>query len=303
MSTRIASQPGTRDLALTKAQRNTHLRRRAGEWLFNRAGDLLLILLILFALTPIFFMVVASFRSNIEVVNNSFWPRTWQWENYVELWDAVNFGQFYANSISVALGATLPATIFATFAGYALARFRFPGSRIFELSVLTTQLVPGIIIMLPMYLAFVALNRNYGIPVIGTVPGLTFLYTGFYIPLSLWIVRGFFAAIPKDLEEAAMIDGTTRFGAFWLVALPLARPGILATAIYVFLTAWDELFFASVMNVQTIPIGIRTFIGQQSNSFNLMMAASVVVTIPVAIIFFTLQRHMVSGLTAGAVKG
>ncbi len=278
-------------------------RQKLNRFLFNRAGDLTLGLLVLFALFPIFWMVVTSFKSNQELVNNVPWPSELRFKNYIDLWDTVDFGTFYGNSIIICVATTVIATLFSTMAGYSLARFRFPGSGVFGTAVIGTQLIPGILMMLPLFLTFTTFTRSTGIPLVGTHAGMILLYTGFYIPLSLWIVRGFFAAIPPDLEESAMIDGASRVGAFWRVALPLARPGILATAIYVFLTAWDELFFAQVMQAQTVPLGIRAYIGQYANRFDLMMAASVVVTIPVAIIFFVLQKHMISGLTAGAVKG
>jgi multiple sugar transport system permease protein len=273
------------------------------NWMLDRLGDVILILLIVFALFPIFWMVITSFKSNQELVNNVLWPSEFRYQNYIDMWETVNFGAYYGNSLVICLTATLFATLFSTFAGYSLARFRFPGADIFSTAVIGTQLIPGILMMLPLYLTFIWINRQFDFKIVGTHFGLILLYTGFYIPLSLWIVRGFFAAIPPELEESAQIDGATRFQAFWLVALPLARPGILATAIYVFLTAWDELFFAQVMQVQTVPVGIRTYVGQYANRFDLMMAASVVITIPVALIFFLLQKHMISGLTAGAVKG
>ncbi len=273
------------------------------RWALERLADLLLITLIILMLFPIFWMVVTSFKTNAEITSNVLWPSELQLRNYIDLWDTVNFGLYYRNSLIICSTTTVIATLFATLAGYALARFRFPGSNIFSVAVVGTQLIPGIMMMLPLYLTFREVTRITGIQIIGTQGGLILLYTGFYIPLSLWIVRGFFAAIPPDLEEAALIDGATRFGAFWRIALPLARPGIVATAIYVFLTAWDELFFAWVMDVQTIPVGIRLYVGQYANRFDLMMAAAVVVTLPVLIVFFLLQKHMISGLTAGAVKG
>lgn len=291
-------------IAVAQQQAKIEFRKRqAANFLLNRAGDFILALLIIFALFPIFWMVITSLKSNSELINNVMWPAELRFKNYVDLWGTVDFGSFYGNSLVICLATTVIATTFSTMAGYALARFKFPGSGIFGTAVIGTQLIPGIMMMLPLYLTFITFTRSTKIPIVGTQGGLILLYTGFYIPLSLWIVRGFFAAIPPDLEEAAMIDGTTRFGAFWRIALPLARPGILATAIYVFLTAWDELFFASVMDVNTVPLGIRTYVGQYANRFDLMMAASVMVTIPVAIIFFVLQKHMISGLTAGAVKG
>ena len=276
---------------------------RMQDWLLNRLGDVVLLSLMAFALFPIFWMVVTSFKTNSEIVSNALWPAEIRLENYIDLWNAVNFGVYFGNSLFICVIATLVATVFSTFAGYAMARFRFPGSNLFGTAVIGTQLVPAIMMMLPLYLTFREFTRATGIQLIGTPGGLILLYIGFYIPLSLWILRGFFAAIPPDLEEAALIDGATRFGAFWRIALPLARPGIVATAIYVFLTAWDELFFAWVMDVQTIPVGIRLYIGQYTNRFDLMMAAGVVVTLPVMLVFFVLQKQMISGLTAGAVKG
>jgi multiple sugar transport system permease protein len=303
-TTNLQDHDKSQRLAIARQEAKVEYRkRRAVNFALNRAGDIVLLLLIIFALFPIFWMVITSFKSNSELLNNVMWPKEFRLKNYIDLWGTVNFGLFYSNSLIICLTTTVVATTFSTMAGYAMARFKFPGSSIFGTTVIGTQLIPGILLMLPLYLTFITFTRETGIPIVKTNGGLILLYTGFYIPLSLWIVRGFFAAIPPDLEEAAMIDGATRFGAFWRIALPLARPGILATAIYVFLTAWDELFFASVMQVNTVPIGIRTYVGQYANRFDLMMAASVMVTIPVAIIFFVLQKHMISGLTAGAVKG
>ncbi len=276
---------------------------RLRRWVYNRLADGLLLILLALILFPIFWMVVTSFKTNEEIVTSTtILPAQWQLGNYVELWDQVNFGLYFRNSLIVCSITTLVVTTFATFAGYALARFRFPGADTFGMAVLATQLIPGILFLLPLYQIFVAFKRALGIPLIGTNLGAILLYIGFYLPLSLWILRGFFANIPRELEEAALVDGCTPFGAFWRIALPLAAPGIVATAIYVFLTAWDELLFAWVLNVKTIPVGIRLYVGQFVNRFDLMMAASVVVTIPVLIMFFLMQKQMISGLTAGAVK-
>jgi len=262
------------------------------------------VLIVAGALFPIVWMVLSSFKTNQELVSSThILPEVWQISNYVDLWKTVNFGRYFRNSLIICSATTLIATTFSTFAGYALARFRFPGADVFGLAVLGTQLIPGIMFLLPLYATFIWVKNHLGVQLVGTFQGLIFLYVGFYIPLSLWIMRSFFAAIPSELEDAARIDGCSRFGAFWRVALPLARPGIVATAIYVFLTAWDELLFAWVLDVQTIPVGIRLYVGQYVNRFDLMSAASVVVTIPVLVIFFVMQRQMISGLTAGAVKG
>jgi len=135
---------------------------------------------------------------------------------------------------------------------------------------------------------------------------MIFVYSVFYVPFSIWILRGFFAAIPNELEEAARIDGCSPWQVFWYVVLPLAVPGIIATGVYVFLTTWDELMFAWVLtsaDTMTIPVGIRNFVGNYQNRFDLIMAAATVATVPVMAIFFMLQKYIVKGLTAGAVKG
>jgi multiple sugar transport system permease protein len=145
------------------------------------------------------------------------------------------------------------------------------------------------------------------IEMVNTWHGIILVYSAFFIPMSTWILRGFFASIPRELEEAAMIDGCSPFGAFIRITIPAALPGIVATGIYVFLLAWDELMFAWVLctdtSTATIPVGIRLYVGQFGNRFDLLMAAATVATLPVMVLFFLMQRHIVSGLTGGAVKG
>lgn len=229
-----------------------------------------------------------------------------RWHNYVDMWKNVNFGLYLRNSIIICGFTMVFAMIFATFAAYALSRFKFPGADLFSNATLATQMIPMIMYLIPIYIMFVKFTMLTGIPVKGTFPGIILIYSAWFLPFSIWILRGFFAAIPKELEEAALIDGCSRLKVFWHVALPLAMPGIVATGIYVFLNAWDELMFAWVLtsaDTMTIPVGIRLFVGNYQNRFDLMMAAATVATIPVVVLFFMLQRHIVRGLTAGAVKG
>ncbi len=226
--------------------------------------------------------------------------------NYVDMWKNVNFGLYLRNSLVICGFTMLFAMVFSTLAAYALSRFRFPGSDLFSNGILATQMIPAIMYLIPIYIMFVKFTLLTGIPVKGTFYGIILIYSAFFIPFSIWILRGFFASIPRELEEAALIDGCSRFRVFWHVALPLAIPGIIATGIYIFLTAWDELMFAWVLtnaDTMTIPVGIRLFVGNYQNRFDLMMAAAVVATLPVVVLFFMLQRHIVKGLTAGAVKG
>ena len=210
------------------------------------------------------------------------------------------------NSFIICGAAMFFAMIFATMGAYAVSRFKFPGAHAFSVGILATQMVPGIMFLIPIYSMFVKFYEYTGVPLKGTYFGIIFMYSAFFIPFSIWILRGFFAAIPVELEEAARIDGASPWQVFWHVVLPLAVPGIIATGIYVFLTAWDELMFAWVLtsaDTMTIPVGIRNFVGNYQNRFDLIMAAATVATVPVMILFFLLQKHIVKGLTAGAVKG
>lgn len=229
-----------------------------------------------------------------------------RWRNYVDLWKNINFGLYLRNSLIICGITMVIAMIFATLAAYALARFNFPGNNFFSIGVLATQMIPAIMYLIPLYIMFTKFTMLTGVPMKGTYFGMIMVYSAFFIPFSIWILRGFFVAIPIELEEAARIDGCSPFQVFWYIVLPLAVPGIIATGIYVFLTAWDELMFAWVLtnaDTMTIPVGIRLFVGNYQNRFDLMMAAATVATIPVMILFFMLQKHIVKGLTAGAVKG
>jgi multiple sugar transport system permease protein len=160
--------------------------------------------------------------------------------------------------------------------------------------------------LIPLYIMFVTITLWTGIPIKGTFGGMIFIYSAFFLPFSVWILRGFFAAIPISLEESAKLDGCNAFQVFWKIVLPLSVPGIVATGIFVFLVAWDELMFAWILTnntTATIPVGIRLFVGNFQNRYDLLMAASTIATLPVMVLFFLLQKHIVSGLTAGAVKG
>ncbi len=179
-------------------------------------------------------------------------------------------------------------------------------TRLLSMSILATQMIPGAMTLIPIYMIFKWVTDSFGIPMINTLGGLIFVYTAFFLPFSVWILRSFFASIPKSLEEAATIDGCTPFQVFWRVALPLAIPGIIATGIYIFLVAWDELMFVWILtsdkSVYTIPAGIRLFVGNFQNRYDLLMAASTVSTLPILIMFMFLQKQFISGMTSGAVK-
>lgn len=274
-----------------------------------------IIMLMFLALTllPVGWMVFSSLKSSSDIaIGRVGLSRNVQgqvevhWDNYVDMWKNVNFGLYLKNSLIICGSTMVLAMIFSTLAAYALSRFKFPGADFFSNTILATQMIPAIMYLIPLYIMFVKLTVLTGIPIKGTYWGLILIYSAFFVPFSIWILRGFFASIPKELEEAARIDGCSPLQVFRHVALPLAMPGIIATGIYIFLQAWDELMFAWVLtngDTMTIPVGIRLFVGNYQNRFDLMMAAATVATIPVVVLFFMLQKHIVRGLTAGAVKG
>jgi multiple sugar transport system permease protein len=272
---------------------------------------LLLGLIVVLTVFPIYWMVVSSLKTNFELLsgsNVSLLPNVLalQFQNYSSMFQRLSLAVYIRNSLIICGLATLIAVALASLSGFSLAYFRFRGSGVYGLAVMATQLLPGIMFLLPMFLIFTQAQQITGLQIVNTHQGLILLYVAFFMPLSIWILRGYFAAIPRELVEAAQVDGTTIMGAFWRVVLPLSIPGLIATATYVFLTAWDELLFAVVMtqtaDTQTIPVGIRGYIGQQAGNYTLLMAAATAVCVPPALIFFFLQRQMVSGLTAGAVK-
>ena len=260
-------------------------------------------------LLPILWMVLSSLRNYNDMASGGGIDLTQplQWQNYRDMWVNVDFFNYLENSLIICGATTVLATVSATCAAYALARFRFRGSDSVSVGITVTQVIPGMLFFLPLYMLYRNLGQTWDFQMLDTYRGMIFLYVALFTPASIWIMRGFFVSIPRELEDAAVIDGCSRFGAFVRVVLPISAPGIIATATFIFLLAWDELFFAwaltSSSSVQTIPVGIRLFIGQFQQRYDLMMAAATVSTLPVLIAFFVCQRFFIKGLAAGAVKG
>jgi multiple sugar transport system permease protein len=276
-------------------------RRRLLDWFLNALTVLVVFVMVL----PVGWMVVSSLQSNPDLILGRVSGHL-HWSNYSDMWRGLDMAHYFKNSMIIVGSSTLLATAFACTAGYALARFRFRGADTFSLTVMFTQVIPGVMFLLPIYMSFVWVGTHLGFALIDTYRGMILVYTAFFTPISIFLMRSFFAAIPPELEEAALVDGCTRLGAFVRVVLPNAAPGILATGVYAFLFAWDELLFAQTLtdtHAATIPVGMRLFIGQVTTRYDLLMAAGVATTIPVLIAFFATQKWLVRGLTAGAVKG
>jgi multiple sugar transport system permease protein len=257
-------------------------------------------------LSPILWLALSSVQTRGHLADGAYDLLHPTFAAFGEMWGAVEFGRYFINSLIICTGAALAATAFASTAGYALARLSFRGSRAFGVSVVATQLIPGSMFLLPLFLGFIWLKQNTPVHLFDTHLGLILVYTAFFTPVAIWFMRFFFQQIPRELEEAAMVDGCTRFGALLRVVLPNALPGVTATFVYAFLMAWDELLFVTALTertAETIPIGIRNFIGNYSEEYSQLMAAGVVSTVPVMVAFFATQKWLVKGLTAGAVKG
>ena len=211
-----------------------------------------------------------------------------------------SFPRQFLNSAIVSVSTAVFSVVLAAFAGYGLSRFRFAGARLMETFILMTQMFPGVLLVIPY---FILISR---VGLFNTYPALIIAYTSFALPFSTWMLKGFFESVPRELDEAAMVDGCSRFQAFTSVVVPVSLPGIVATIIFSFILAWNEFLFALVLtssdSMYPVTVGIASFIGQWRIAYETMMAASVVATVPTIVLYMCLEKHLVQGLTAGAVK-
>ncbi|HXJ83847.1 MAG TPA: carbohydrate ABC transporter permease [Candidatus Methylomirabilis sp.] len=262
-----------------------------------------LLALLVIVVFPFYWMTVTSFKGEEQMRSlvSMFWPRPLVLDNYRQLLGKTDFIAWFGNSVTVAVSSTLLAAAIGTIGAYALARLSFLGRAFISSAVLITYLVPPSILFIPLY----AQMRNLGLA--DSLAGLIAAYPSFTVPFVTWLLMGYFESIPQELEEAAMIDGATRFGAFYRIILPLAAPGVLAAALYAFTQAWNEFLYALVfitdVKLRTLPVGLSTFITGDVYGWGYLMAGAVLTTLPVIVAYIYLQRYMVEGLTAGSVKG
>ena len=262
-----------------------------------------LVLLAVLVLFPFYWMTITSFKNEDQMrsLASMFWPKPFVSENYEQLVGKTEFVKWYRNSVVVAVSSTLVATAVGTIGAYAIARLKFLGRGFMASATLITYLVPPSILFIPLY----AQIRNLGLS--NSLGGLIAAYPSFTVPFVTWLLMGFFESIPEELEEAAMIDGATRFGAFWRIVLPLSAPGLLAAALYAFTQAWNEFLYALVFitdaKQRTLPVGLASFITGDVYGWGYLMAGAVLTTLPVIAAYIYLQKYMVEGLTAGGVKG
>jgi multiple sugar transport system permease protein len=265
-----------------------------------------LTILALFTLTPIYVMISSSVKPLVDVQGDFHWlPSHFTVQPFVDIWHTVPLGHYFVNSVIVSFSAMAFSVLVAIIAAYAVSRYRFAGRGLFSITVLSTQMFPGILFLLPLFLIYVNISNATGIQLYATRLGLVITYLTFSLPFSIWMLVGYFDSIPKGLDESAQVDGAGPLRTLVQVILPTAVPGIVAVCVYSFMTAWGEVLFASVMTNQdsrTLAVGLQGYATSTDVYWNQVMAASLVVSVPVVAAFLLLQRHFVSGLTAGAVK-
>ncbi len=261
-----------------------------------------LVALLGFVLAPIYWMTVTAFKSDDQIVarGDDLWPTPWSTEQFTNLFTGA-FGTWYVNTILVSVASTVIALVCAALAGYALARLKFRGSESFTVTILLTYVMPGALLFIPLYQLMSGIGLN------DSLWSLVLAYPTFTLPFATWLLVGYFKSIPADLEEAALVDGCTRFGAFRRIVLPLAKPGLLAVALFTLTNAWNEFLFAFVFitkdDYKTLPVGMQSMIFGDVVPQGQLAAASLLVSIPVVLMYGFGQRFLTEGLTAGAVKG
>ncbi len=230
------------------------------------------------------------------------WPEHWTTSNFVSVMTDQPFGRWIFNSMVVALCTTVLGVFLSCTAAYAFSRFKFPGRRLGMMSFLVSQMFPGTLMLIPLYIIVV------GVLGLGSSKlGLVIVYATTSIPFSVWMLKGYFDTIPKELEEAAIIEGASAGKIFWSVVLPLAKPAVAITALFSFMTSWNEFILAATFmdkeDMYTAPVGLKFFVGGFSQQWGYFAAGSIIVSIPVVFLFLYLQKYLVGGLTAGSVKG
>ncbi len=265
---------------------------------------LLLILAVAWAILPLFWVVISSFKPDTETYafEQTFLPRQPTFENYINLFKLTKFGRWMINSTILAVVTTIAVIALSALAAYALSRFKFWGFETFSRLTLLAYMMPPIILVVPIFFLLTKIGLT------NSLVGLLVVYIGIRIPFGMWVLRSYFFGISLELEEAAMVDGCTRFQAFYKVVLPQAIPGMISTAIFIFSVTWHEFLFASILlfsgSTQTLSAGMASFIAEDwIPSWGMVMAAGVMISLPLVLFYIFLQRYLVAGWGGGALKG
>jgi arabinogalactan oligomer / maltooligosaccharide transport system permease protein len=285
------------------APRTHRRRRRSGTRIAaSVVTHAILIALALFSIAPLLWAVSNAFKPNAEILSTTaLLPHHLTLANFRAVVADTDFPRWFWNSLLVAVSTTALAIVVGSLGGYAMSRWRFYGRGLYGNSLLVIQMFPGVMLGIPLYL----LLSDYHL--INTLWALIVTYLTFSLAFAVWMLKGYFDSIPRSIEEAAIIDGANRYHILRHVILPLSGPGITTVAVFAFLLAWNEFFFAYLFLADsrkfTLVVGLYTFIQQFSTSWGNIMAAGVLTTLPVLVFFFLLQRTLTRGLVGGAVKG
>lgn len=261
-----------------------------------------LFLLLLFALFPYIWTILSSIKPESELFTRQihYLPQSPTFQNYISLFKFTNFSKYLTNSIIVALFTVSVAITVSTLAAYSFARFSFPMKNILLLIVLLTTMFPKILLIIPLFKIFAFLK------IMNTYTALILAHSTFAIPFSVWMLTGYLEMIPKQLDEAAWMDGCTKTQVLFKIILPIMAPGLAATIAYIFIQSWNDylyaVMFTSDLTVRTLPVGLKMFMGKFEINYGWLTAGGVVTSLPIVLFFFLVQKHLVKGLTAGAVK-
>lgn len=287
------------DIVAPATSSSTALRRL---WIGRALSYAVLGIAVILVLFPIYWMVVTSLKLPREIYRvPSLWPKTFTLNNFTDLLADGSFLLAIRNSLIVSTTVTLISVIISSFAAYSMVRFRYRFRGVFGRLILFAYLTPGSLLFIPLSIVMAQLKLG------NSLVGLVLVYLTFSLPLSTWLLQGYFRGVPRELEEQGMIDGLSRFGALMRITLPLSAPGLAAVAIFTFTGAWNELLFALVLttseSVRTAPLALNYLITSDVLPWGPLMAGAVISSVPLMILYFVAQRFMVAGMTEGSVKG
>jgi multiple sugar transport system permease protein len=275
--------------------------RRAGAGRF-----LLALAYAAFVLLPIVYMVLVSLQDAV-TAGDVVVPRSLHWRTFVDMWRTVDLGVYLRNSLLIAILTGVCASILALGAGYVVARFRFRFRNVFRISLLATHTVPGVLLLLPLFVIYVIVQHALSVRIVGSYLGVVLTYMTFALPFSIWLLSVYIASLPGEIEEQALVDGARRIQVLRHVTLPLALPGMVVTFVFSFLLAWNDVLFASVLTspaTRTVGVGLQSYLAEnQLPLWNELMAASIVCAVPAVVLFMVVQRWIVAGLSSGSLKG
>lgn len=268
------------------------------------------VILAVFVLIPIVYTLLLSVTPDAEVGADNLLPSHWAFDNYVQMWSTVSLAAGLLNSLLISGIASFIAVTLAVGAAYIITRFRFRGRLPYLYSLIGLQTVPGVMLLLPLFVLFASLQAALHVPLVGTYQGVIVTYLTFALPFATWLMVSYLGSIPLHLEEAALVDGATRLQALWHVIVPLALPGVVVGLVFSFLTGWNDVLFASVLTspeTRTIAVQLQAFSSSQEGGslplYGQLMGAAAVSALPVVILYMIFQRYLIGGLTAGGVKG